>query len=384
MNNKLLVIAGEASGDLHGAALLKELKRIDKNISFFGIGGNRMQAEGMELLYHINQMSFLGFAEVVKHIPFIKKAQTEILREIEKRKIQTAVLIDYPGFNLNLAGKLKERNVQVIYYIAPQVWAWGLSRMKKIKKLVQKMLVVFPFEEKLFLHAGVNAEFIGHPLLEQIAYYNYLSKEELYDKFNLDKDKDILLLLPGSRVQEVKKIFPEVISAAKRLSEEFNLQTVVACSQDIDESIFYELTDVDCFSVIKNHTYDLYKHARFGIIKSGTSTLEAGLFGLPMVVVYITNYLTYLIGRTVIKIDNIALVNIVAGEKIVKELIQNDVNPDKIYKESKAILIDEFKYNEIKSGLDLLKEQLGVIGASRKGAEIIYAILSQEIYSKYD
>lgn len=379
MSKNILVIAGEASGDLHGASLIRELKNIDSEISIIGIGGNKMKAQGMEQLFHINQMAFLGFAEVVKHIPFIRKVQEKILAEVAEKQIKTAVLIDYPGFNLNIAGKLKEQNVDIIYYIAPQVWAWGLSRMKKIKRLVSKMLVVFPFEENLFLKSGVNAEYIGHPLLEQIHDYPYLNKEEFYKKFNLDESKGILLVLPGSRTQEVRKIFPDVIPAASRLSEEFNLQTVVACSNDIDESIFCSLTDVRDFRVIKDHTYDLYKFADFGIIKSGTSTLEAGLFELPMVVVYTTNYLTYLIGRSVIKIDRIALVNIVADEKIVTELIQNDVRPEKIYEESVKLLSDPQKYITMKKKLSALRDKLGIKGASKKGADIVYSYISRNM-----
>lgn len=379
MIKNILIIAGEASGDLHGASLIRELKKLDNDISITGIGGNKMKAQGMELLFHINQMAFLGFAEVVKHIPFIRKVQEKILDEVIEKQIKTAVLIDYPGFNLNIAGKLKEQNVEIIYYIAPQVWAWGLSRMKKIKRLVSKMLVVFPFEEKIFLQSGVNAEYIGHPLLEQIRDYPYLDKESFFRKFNLDKDKGILLLLPGSRLQEVKKIFPEVIAAAERLCGEFNLQTIVACSPDIDESIFSSLTDIKDFRIIKDHTYDLYKFADFGIIKSGTSTLEAGLFTLPMIVVYTTNYLTYLIGRSVIKIDNIALVNIVAGEKIVTELIQNDVNPVKIYEESALILSDPERYQQMKNKFSEIRDKLGMVGASKKGADIIHSYITRNV-----
>jgi len=375
LSKNILVIAGEASGDLHGASLIRELKKLDPEISIIGIGGNRMKAQGMELLFHINQMAFLGFAEVVKHIPFIRKVQEKILTEAAERQIKTAVLIDYPGFNLNIAGKLKEQNVDIIYYIAPQVWAWGLSRMKKIKRLVSKMLVVFPFEENLFLKSGVNAEYIGHPLLEQIKDYPYLDKESFFRKFDLDLEKGILLVLPGSRVQEVKKIFPQVIPAAVKLAHEYNLQTVVACSHDIDETIFSNLSTIKDYRIIKDHTYDLYKFSDFGIIKSGTSTLEAGLFGLPMVVVYTTNYMTYLIGRSVIKIDRIALVNIVANEKIVTELIQNDVNPEKIYKESSILLSDPERYQAMKDQLSALRNKLGLIGASRKGADIIYSYL---------
>jgi lipid-A-disaccharide synthase len=239
LNKELLIIAGEASGDLHGASLIRELKSIDPSVKFIGIGGNKMRSQGMELLFHINQMAFLGFAEVIRHIPFIKKVQNLIIREVISRKIDTVVLIDYPGFNLNIAKKLKNLDVKVIYYISPQIWAWGHGRIKKIKKLVDKMIVILPFEEEFFRNAGVNVEYVGHPLLEQIENYDYLNRDDFFRKFSLDVEREILLLLPGSRLQEVKRIFPESIKAASRLSEDLKMQLVVACSSDIDEKMFF-------------------------------------------------------------------------------------------------------------------------------------------------
>ena len=375
MNKNLLIIAGETSGDLHGASLIRELKKLDMDISITGIGGNKMKTEGMELIYHLNQMSFLGLIEILRHIPFVKKVQAELIKEVKKRNIRTAVLIDYPGFNLSIAQKLKKLGIKIIYFISPQVWAWGAGRIKKIKRLIDKMLVILPFEEELFRKNKINVEFIGHPLLEQIENYKFLTREELFDKFNLDKKKEILLLLPGSRIQEVKKIFPDSICAADKLAKEFNLQVSVACSEDIDEKIFYGLTSLSDFKIIKGYTYDLYRQSKFGIIKSGTSTLEAGLFGLPMLIVYSTHPLTYYIGRKVVKIDRIGLVNIVAEEMIVPELLQQEANPEKIYETAKSILSDNLKYETIKNKLSSLKNRLGSSGASKRAAETVYSYL---------
>jgi lipid-A-disaccharide synthase len=375
LNKNLLIIAGETSGDLHGASLIRELKKLDMDISITGIGGNKMKTEGMELIYHLNQMSFLGLIEILRHIPFVKKVQAELIKEVKKRNIRTAVLIDYPGFNLSIAQKLKKLGIKIIYFISPQVWAWGAGRIKKIKRLIDKMLVILPFEEELFRKNKINVEFIGHPLLEQIENYKFLTREELFDKFNLDKKKEILLLLPGSRIQEVKKIFPDSICAADKLAKEFNLQVSVACSEDIDEKIFYGLTSLSDFKIIKGYTYDLYRQSKFGIIKSGTSTLEAGLFGLPMVIVYSTHPLTFYIGRKVVKIDRIGLVNIVAEEMIVPELLQQEANPEKIYETAKSILSDNLKYEMIKNKLSSLKNRLGSSGASKRAAETVYSYL---------
>lgn len=371
----LLIIAGEESGDLHGAALINELKNIDDTLSIYGIGGDKMSLAGMNIIYHINKMAFLGFVEVLRHIPFIKKVQKDLISVIIEKNIKVAVLIDYPGFNLSLAKKLKKMNVKIIYYISPQIWAWGAGRLNKIKRIVDKMLVVFPFEEQLYKHAGVEVELVGHPLLERIDEFNFLDRDELNRKFNLDNIKDILLILPGSRQNEVKKIFPETIKAATKVADEFDLQIVVACASNIDESVFGRLSATNNYKVIKKFTYDLLKHSKLGIIKSGTSTLEAGLFNLPMVIVYKTNYLTYLIGKNIIKLDYIGLVNIVLGKKVVPELIQNGVSSETIYNECKNILSDRQVYFSIKNDLNPLKEKLGSKGASEKAAKIIYDCL---------
>ena len=378
MNSKnVLIIAGEASGDLHGASLIRELKKIDGSLKIFGVGGNKMQAEGMELIYHIDKMAFLGFVEVVKHLPFIKKVQRDLINEVKKRNVKEVILIDYPGFNLSIAKKLKSLDLKLIYYITPQVWAWGKGRVKKIKELFNKVLVVFPFEEKFFKSKNVNAEFVGHPLIQEINSYNFLDRDQLIKKFDLDPAKEILLILSGSRKQEVKTIFPEAIKAASRLVDEFDMQIVVACSSNLDEKVFYELTDQKNFKVIKDYTYDLLKHSKFGIIKSGTSTLEAGLMELPFVIVYKTSWLTYLIGKSLVKIKNIGMANIVLDEQVVPELIQNQANEKNIYSTAKNILSDDGLLNRMKLRLSRIKKVLGEKNAPKNAAKIIYSLLNE-------
>ena len=382
MNSKnVLIIAGEVSGDLHGTSLIRELKKLDSSLKIFGIGGDKMRAEGMELIYHIDKMAFLGFVEVIKHLPFIKKVQRDIIDEVKKRKVREVVLIDYPGFNLNLAKKLKalepELKLKLIYYITPQVWAWGKGRVNKIKELFNKVLVVFPFEEKFFKSKNVNADFVGHPLIQEINSYKFLTKDQLNKKFDLDSAKEILLILPGSRKQEVESIFPEAIKAANKLSDEFNMQIVVACSSSIDEKVFYGLTDQKNFKVIKDHTYDLLKHSKFGIVKSGTSTLEAGLMELPMVIIYKTSMLTYKIGKSLVKIKNIGMANIVLDEQVVPELIQNEANAGNIYDTAKNILSNNALLNQTKLKLRRIKEVLGDKNAPQNAAKIIYTLLDE-------
>lgn len=378
MSTSVLIIAGEASGDLHGAALVKELKKLNSEISFFGIGGSRMKEAGLELIYHSDRMSFLGFVEVVKHLPFIKRVQNQLLEEVKIRQTKFAILIDYPGFNISIAKKLKQIGVEIYYYISPQVWAWGKGRVKKIKKLVRKIFVVFPFEEKFYKEKGVDAEFVGHPLVRELKEYNYLPKEEMIKKLDLLPDKEILLLLPGSRKHEVEDIFPQIYSAAKKISENFNLQIVVACASSVDESLLREVVPENDYKIVAGYTYDLMKHSKLGIIKSGTSTLEAGLLNLPMIIVYKTSSLTYLIGKTLVKLENIGIVNILLGKTLLPELIQNDVTPEKIFSEAKNILNDSAKYNSIRNELNRLWELLGNQNAAENTAKKIYQLMNEK------
>ncbi len=376
INKNIMMIAGEVSGDYIGAVLIEELKKLDDRINVFGLGGDRMKDAGMNILYHIKRMAFLGFAEIVKHIPFIRRVQSELMAVIRKENIKYAILIDYPGFNLNFAKKIKSAGVKVIYYISPQIWAWGGGRIKKIKKLVDKMIVVFPFEEDLYKSHDMNVELVGHPLIQRIGEYKFLSRQELLKKFDLP-DKEILLVMPGSREHEVEKIFPEVILAAEKLAKEFDLQVIAACSTNIDENLLFGMTPLKNFKIVKGFTYDLMKYAKLGIIKSGTSTLEAGLFGLPMVIVYRTSLLTYLIGKNLVKVDSIGMANIISGEKVVPELIQKDVNKETIYYECRKILTDRSLYNNIKSKLELLREKLSSESAHSRASDIIYSLLNE-------
>ena len=371
-----MIIAGEASGDLHGAALIKKLREKDPELFCEGIGGNNMIAEGFNALYHIKDMAFLGFSEVVKHLPFIKQVQKELLQQIKKNNIKTLVLIDYPGFNLNFAKKVKKLGLKIIYYISPQIWAWGKNRIKKIKKLIDEMIVVFPFEKDFYEGYGVKVEFVGHPIVERIDNYKFMEKDKLYADYNLDKTKDILLLLPGSRKQEISRIFPECLKAANMLCNKFNMQTVVACPGNIDESEFDTYSDLGNFVLINNKSYDLMKYAKFGIIKSGTSTLESGLFNLPFVVVYTTSRITYMIGRLLVKIKHIAMANIILGRTVVKEFIQDEVNADNLYKNISEIIENNDKYEKIKSDLSEISEILGKKNASENAAGIILSMLN--------
>jgi lipid-A-disaccharide synthase len=382
MVDSVLIIAGETSGDLHGASLVKEIKTIAPNIHFYGVGGGNMENVSVELLYHADKLNFMGFVEIIRHIPFIKDAQSKLIEEAVRRKTKYAVLIDYPGFNLSLAKKLKKIGIEIFYFISPQVWAWGKGRVKKIKKLVSKMFVLFPFEEEFYKACGVDAEFVGHPLVSKIRSHNFLSKDEIFEKFDLDKTKGLLLLMPGSRKQEVSKIFPSILPAAERLSQKFNLQVVVACSNSIEKDYIRNIVDSNSYKIISGFTYDLMKHSDFGIIKSGTSTLEAGLIGLPMIIVYKVNYLSYLIGMLLIKVKNIGIVNILLGKRVVPELLQSQVNEKKIFEISSELISNPNKLSLIKQELSRLWRILGTNDSSKITAQKIFNLINEKNQTK--
>lgn len=377
MSKQLLIVAGEVSGDMHGSVLIKKLLSRDPELEISGIGGDMMISAGMEALFHIKDFSFLGITEVVRHLPFIREVQRKLLETIEKRNIRTVLLIDYPGFNLNFAKKLKKRNIKVLYYISPQLWAWGSHRVKKIKKRIDRLFVVFPFEVDFFKKHGIKAEFVGHPLVERIENYEFEPKSEFFKNIGIDGNADILLLMPGSRKHEVELILPELIKAGRELERKFNIIPVIAATENFDDSFYLTIGKDSEIKIVRGYNYELLKYSKFGIIKSGTSTLEAGLFKLPFIVVYKTSLITYLIAKRLVNLDSLSLVNIVTKRKIVLELIQNEVNKNEIVKAVSSYLSDESKVNGLLGKLSLIKN---LLVEEKKKVDLTSNIL-EEIYA---
>ncbi len=373
--NRVLILAGEPSGDMHASSLVEAIHDVNPNIEFSGIAGDKMISSGVKPLYHLKNMAFLGVIEVIKHLPFILKVEKEIIEYIKLNKIKLAILIDYQDFNLRFAKKLKNHGVKIVYYISPQIWAWHQSRIKKIKNRVDKMLVVFPFEEKFYIDGNVPVNYVGHPLVERISNYEFKSKTDFLNENNIEKE--ILLILPGSRKDEIKKHLAELIKTSEIISKKNNLQTVVACADNFDEEYLREYINSENVKVIKGSTYNLLKHSKFGIIKSGTSTLEAAIIGMPFVVIYSTSKLTYEIGKRLVKLDSIAMPNIIAGKKIVREFIQEDVNAKLIAEYVQTILDDDSQEDLIKNELNNVKIKLGSKGASENAAKIILSMLDE-------
>ena len=374
---KILIIAGEASGDLHGSSLLKELKKINSNLEVFGIGGNRMKREGMELIFNIDKLSFMGFFEVLKNLSFVRRVMRTMVSVAETRRPHLAILIDYPGFNLRLAKRIKKLGIPVVYYISPQVWAWGGNRVKKMKNLIDRMVVIFPFEKDIYKRFNIDCEFVGHPLLEVTR--PILSLEDFQKKFDIRKNNVVVGLLPGSRWQEVEKILPIMLESCELLKTRIkNLKLLLGLAPTIKKEDIENLLKATGSQVglVENLTYDLMKHADLLLIASGSATLECAILGTPFLVLYKTSLWTYLVAKSLISIPDIALANVVAGKRIVPEFIQKKAVPAQIAEEMYEILTDRERYKTIQNELKKVKEKLGDEGASKRAAEIVTQMLA--------
>jgi lipid-A-disaccharide synthase len=370
-NKTIMIVAGEASGDMHGANLVREMLKIDPALNFYGIGGKKLREEGVKLLANASDMAVVGLTEVISKLGSILKIMGMMKRSLDMRRPDLVILIDYPDFNIPLAKAAKKRGIKVFYYISPQVWAWRKSRINKIKKLVDKMAVILPFEVDTYAAKGFVVDYVGHPLLDLVkpAY----SKQESRKKFGLAENKITIGILPGSRLSEVVKLLPEMLRAAEILAQKMpEVQFFLPLADTLEEKIITEI--ISRFTVkvhiISGHTYDVISCADLALVASGTATLETGLLGVPMVIVYKISLLSYCIGRLFVHVKNIGLVNIIAGKTIVPELIQGDACGKRIAMEALAILTNEEKKQEMIKELEAIRAKLGEPGAAIRAAQI--------------
>lgn len=329
---RLLISAGEASGEKYGALLIEELRRHAAAAPFecFGMGGERMRAAGCELLVHSQDVAVVGITEVIAQIPRVYSHFRRMVRELGRRPADAAVLIDFPDFNLRLAKELKHRGIPVIYFVSPQLWAWKKRRIHRVRKYVDQMLVIFPFEEKYYRERGVNAEFIGHPLadLPQPA----ITREEFAARYGIDNRKKWVGLLPGSRRKEVLLNLPIMLEAAQMLGEAYEFILPVAST--LDPSWLRSLLphDLNVKIYLVDDARVALHHSKASIVASGTATVEAALMGNPFVVVYRVSPLTYAIGRKFVRLPHYSMVNLIAGMRVVPELIQKEFTAENILK----------------------------------------------------
>jgi lipid-A-disaccharide synthase len=321
---RIFLSAGEPSGDLHGARLAEALLRRFPDAELHGLGGDRMAAAGVRLLAHVDQLAVMGFVEVVRHLPYFIRLMRRVQAELASWRPDLVIPIDYPGFNLRLARRARGQGVPVLYYIAPQVWAWHRSRMKQLARYTDRLAVILPFEEPLFRAAGARAVYVGHPLAEQAA--PVMDRPSFLGPLGVDPHRPVLALFPGSRSQEVRRQLGSFVDAALAVRERLpEVQPVVARSTAVADDAY---RGVPC--PITPDGWSLLHHARAALVKSGTSTLQAALAGTPLVVTYRVHPVTYFMARRLVKVPHVGLVNLVAGERIAPELLQSDATPDRL------------------------------------------------------
>ncbi len=369
---KILIVSGEPSGDLHASNLVKELKNLNPNLEFFGIGGNLSKKAGVRIIFDITMLALIGVVEVLKNISAVRKAYKAVLENIELKKPGLAILVDYPGFNLRLAKELKKHSIPVVYYISPQVWAWGMKRIKIIKECVKKIVVFFRFEEELYKKHGVAVEFVGHPLLDIVR--TSLSKDAVIKKYGLSPEKATVALLPGSRTIEVKALLPTMLASGKKIAEKSDkVQFIIAKFEGLPMDLYADeisRSGLDA-KVGVGDAYNIVSASDFAIVASGTATLETAIVGTPFAIIYKVNLMTYILYKIVSTTRFIGLVNIIAGREVVPELLQFAATPEKIAAKVTEFLEDPHKIERMRYELQAVKSLLGLPGANSRAARAI-------------
>ena len=372
----VLIVAGEASGDLHGARLVREMKAIDPSLSFCGVGGRNLEAEGVRLIARSSEMAVVGLTEVFSKLRFIAGVYFRLRGMLRAGKQDLVILIDYPDFNLRLASEAKRAGVPVFYYISPQVWAWRRNRIHRIRQVVDRMAVILPFEKEVYAEMGVDVDFVGHPLLDAVN--RSRSRTEALAAFGLRDARPIVALLPGSREKEVTSLLPEMAGAAGILVRDFpDAQFLLPLAETVDPALVRGILRGHAVpvTVLPGQMYDAVGISDAAMVASGTATLETALLGTPMVIAYRISPLTAAIGRRVIRVKNIGLVNLIAGRTLAPELVQEDATAARLAAEVTAILADPQRSDAMRRELAGIRQKLGEPGAARRAAAIALRLM---------
>jgi lipid-A-disaccharide synthase len=376
---KIMIMSGEASGDLHGANLAREIWKQDPAMVIYGVGSKQMQGAGVRMLADAKEISVVGITEVLTHLGVIYRVYASLKRFLKHERPDLLVLIDFPDFNIMLGKAAQRLGIPVLYYISPQVWVWRKGRIKTIARLVKAMIVVFPFEVPLYEKAGVDVRFVGHPLTDVVK--SELTKEEAKSVFGLDASRRTIALLPGSRKSELTHLLPDMLAAAKILSTRFqDLQFILPVAPTLDQGFvrtFVEQCGVPV-RIIEGRVYDVLRASDAAIVTSGTATLETGLMTIPMVIVYRISAITYSILTRLVHagLKHVGLVNIVADERLVPELIQEEATPRHMADAIARMLTDPVYYDQIRVGLVRVRKRLGDAGASVRAAAVVKELLA--------
>jgi lipid-A-disaccharide synthase len=371
ITKSVFISAGELSGDLHGSDLMKELitQTPEYRLNFYGLGGEKMKSLGLNALYNVKELATVGFTDVVRKYGFFKKAINDCVKFIGENNPDTVVLIDYPGFNIRLAEKIRNFYTnKIIYYISPQVWAWREKRVEKIKKCIDKMLVVFPFEVEFYGRFGVDAEFVGHPLIKKIREFlaEYQTKSKMFG------GEKIITVLPGSRKIEIKNHLPVIFRMLDQLKKEFDVKVNISKAPSVSEEVYKEFSSENKkYNLTGENVYKLVLNSDVVLTKAGTSSLECALIGTPHLIFYKTFPVNYFLLKPIVKVNYLGIVNILTREKIVNEFIQNEFNPEKILFEIKQILTSTHYREIMASKFRQVWELLGNKDASGSAAGII-------------
>ncbi|MFH1287166.1 MAG: lipid-A-disaccharide synthase [bacterium] len=374
MSNKILIVTGEASGDLHGGLLTDELKKINPDLEIFAVGSKKMEASGAKIIFESTQLAIFGFTEMFSRLNLIKEAFDKIKEFVRAERPSLVVLIDYPGFNIRLAGFLDEQKIPVIYYISPQIWAWNKGRINVLKKLVKKMIVVFPFEEEIYKSNGMDVEFVGHPLLDLVK--PKISKKEIIEKFGFTEGENspIIGLLPGSRYEEINNLLPVMVNVCRKLKKNIPaIQFYICWANNLDIKLIEKRLKKANFpvSIISGWNYELISVSDLVMVASGTATLETAILETPMVILGKISFFSSLLARILIKIPYIGLPNILAGEMIVPELFQENVRTKKVFLAVLELIRNENTRKKMRNKLTAVREKLGDSGAAGRAARAI-------------
>lgn len=378
MSHPLLIVAGEASGDLHAARLLAELERRVPDLRAFGVGGEELDAAGLDRLADSSEISVVGLIEVLKILPRAREIFARILEEVDRRRPRVAVLVDFPDFNLRLARELADRGVTVVYYISPQVWAWRRGRVKKIARTVDQMLVLFPFEEEFYAGHGVEVTHVGHPLVDEVPELPHVW--DLGEPAAERGEPYQVALLPGSRTSEIEALLPTMLGAVRCLADRLPVFVRLVRAPGIPRDLLEEaltLADLEV-EITERERFQALADSHLAVCASGTATLELGLLGTPQVVLYRLAGWTYLAAKLLVRLPHVALVNLVLEKRAVPELIQGDAKPERVAQEAEAILTDPERVRRMRRDLAEVRHRLGEGGASARAADEVAAHLVGE------
>lgn len=377
MSERVLVVAGEASGDLHAARLMAELKRLRPAIEFFGLGGDEMAREGLSAVAHSSEVAVVGIFEALHILKRARQVFELLLAEAERRRPQVAVLVDFPEFNLRMARQLKRRGISVVYYISPQIWAWRRRRVKTIRDVVSKMLVLFPFEREFYRQHGVSVVHVGHPLVDEVPQL----ERKMTGNGSSDRSHTVALL-PGSRRSEIEALLPVMLDAVRMLRQKMPVRPRLILAPTVPEERVSALLvengnglDID---VVRDDRFSAIAAADLALCASGTATLEVGLLGTPLIVVYRVGFLTSVLARLLVRVPHIALVNLVLGERVAPELVQGGASPHAMAEKARELLEGPELVSRMTEKLATLREALGEPGASRRAAQEVLAVLDEE------